>query len=256
MDLFGGLPPVSDAGNGGAANASAPAPAQRQGAAAGAAACAVVAPPSPAGPAPASSILAALPTPAQSAAQAPPPVQSAPSAAMLAALVPNLAAVQARVLAAAPPKVPGVARATTAATVESAREEVRTIVDRAIATETGAPVDDVYDPAFPNEYVEVIAERARLANEASKKLDAAFAFPDVSAAPPAATEPRPVQGQPGMSKAAAMMKAMGWSEGRGLGKHQDGITAPLVHRKLHGKSNGVIVPSSDGEDRRKKSRTS
>ena len=39
-----------------------------------------------------------------------------------------------------------------------------------------------------------------------------------------------------MSMAMRMMKKMGWQEGKGLGKNQDGIDAPLVgeeRRKRH-----------------------
>ena len=46
----------------------------------------------------------------------------------------------------------------------------------------------------------------------------------------------------GMSMAMRMMKKMGWQEGKGLGKNQDGIDAPLVVKK-DGRDTGRIIKS-------------
>ena len=45
-----------------------------------------------------------------------------------------------------------------------------------------------------------------------------------------------------MSMAMRMMKKMGWQEGKGLGKNQDGIDAPLVVKK-DGRDTGRIIKS-------------
>ena len=44
----------------------------------------------------------------------------------------------------------------------------------------------------------------------------------------------------GMGLAAKMMAKMGWTEGRGLGRSQQGITTPLMAQKKDGRS-GVII---------------
>tara|TARA_B100001540_G_scaffold300823_1_gene306658 strand:- start:42 stop:854 length:813 start_codon:yes stop_codon:yes gene_type:complete len=49
-------------------------------------------------------------------------------------------------------------------------------------------------------------------------------------------------GGKGMSMAMRMMKKMGWQEGKGLGKNQDGIDAPLVVKK-DGRDTGRIIKS-------------
>ena len=104
-----------------------------------------------------------------------------------------------------------------------------------IMDEPTNPTDELYDPLIPNEYTDVVAERERLALEAEQKQKAAFAFPK-----PLKDKKRQAEGS--MSKAAAMMKAMGWSEGKGLGKDTQGMVEPLVHRKLDART-GVIVPA-------------
>ncbi len=43
-----------------------------------------------------------------------------------------------------------------------------------------------------------------------------------------------------MGLAAKMMAKMGWTEGKGLGRSQQGITTPLMAQKKDGRS-GVIV---------------
>ena len=44
----------------------------------------------------------------------------------------------------------------------------------------------------------------------------------------------------GMGVAAKMMAKMGWTEGRGLGRSQQGIVTPLMAQKRDGRS-GIIV---------------
>lgn len=43
-----------------------------------------------------------------------------------------------------------------------------------------------------------------------------------------------------MGLAAKMMAKMGWTEGKGLGRSQQGITTPLMAQKKDGRS-GVII---------------
>ena len=49
-------------------------------------------------------------------------------------------------------------------------------------------------------------------------------------------------GGKGMSMAMRMMKKMGWEEGKGLGKNQDGIDSPLAVKK-DGRDTGRIIKS-------------
>lgn len=50
----------------------------------------------------------------------------------------------------------------------------------------------------------------------------------------------PQEASHGMGLAAKMMAKMGWTEGKGLGRSQQGITTPLMAQKKDGRS-GVIV---------------
>ena len=50
----------------------------------------------------------------------------------------------------------------------------------------------------------------------------------------------PQEAYHGMGLAAKMMAKMGWTEGRGLGKSQQGMTTPLMAHKKDGRS-GIIV---------------
>jgi splicing factor 45 len=57
-----------------------------------------------------------------------------------------------------------------------------------------------------------------------------------------------------MTAAQRMMAKMGWKEGQGLGKQEQGITAPLVAKKTD-RRGGVIVDESSSRPSEKKSRS-
>lgn len=57
---------------------------------------------------------------------------------------------------------------------------------------------------------------------------------------PAPTAAPPVQATPKENFAARMMAKMGWKEGSGLGKEEQGMTTALVHKKTD-RNSGIIV---------------
>jgi splicing factor 45 len=72
-------------------------------------------------------------------------------------------------------------------------------------------------------------------------LDAEMETPPLG--PPSSSAsgmPLPSASIPGSSIAARLMAKMGWKEGQGLGKTEQGITTPLLHKKTDRRS-GIIV---------------
>lgn len=89
------------------------------------------------------------------------------------------------------------------------------------------PIADEYDPRNPNIYDELVKPKGK-----KEKPKAAYVAP-ISTAKPPSTEGPSVFG-------LAMLKKMGWNEGKGLGRDQQGIVAPLVTEQIGPKS-GVII---------------
>ncbi len=80
---------------------------------------------------------------------------------------------------------------------------------------------DEYDPLYPNDYDELNRK------EKDTKLNA-FEVDVVGRTA--------VDGKIGEK----LLKRMGWTEGAGLGKDEQGTTAPLVARRVHGTKTAVI----------------
>ena len=87
-------------------------------------------------------------------------------------------------------------------------------------------VDDEYDPAKPNDYDEICKQRARKRTEEDLKKRQDDLVQRKAQADKPAEEPV-VQS----SFAMKMMKKMGWKEGSGLGKNEQGMAAPLIAQK-------------------------
>ena len=56
-----------------------------------------------------------------------------------------------------------------------------------------------------------------------------------------------------MTAAQRMMARMGWKEGQGLGKQEQGITAPLVARKTDRRAGVIVDESSSRQEKKPKS---
>eukprot|EP00892_Ulva_mutabilis_P003856 jgi/Ulvmu1/1842/UM119_0061.1 len=136
------------------------------------------------------------------------------------------------------------------------------------------PIEDEYDPAVPNEYdkakqaqqeavLEAEREARRAAQDRSTDPQIALdngnpsqahdrlhhaAFDSSEAAMTLGLGSSAVSGESGgqsagsggMSVAVKLMKSMGWSEGEGLGKERQGISAPIILQKTDART-GVIV---------------
>jgi len=98
----------------------------------------------------------------------------------------------------------------------------------------GSP-DEEYDPAKPNDYDEFCRRRMRqkAEEEMERRRQEAAARTQAAAKPPE---------QPKEDDfATRMMKKMGYKEGQGLGKDNQGMTAPLIMKKVDN-ATGVIAP--------------
>ncbi|KAL0814934.1 hypothetical protein Bca101_071377 [Brassica carinata] len=129
-------------------------------------------------------------------------------------------------------------------------------------------VIEEYDPARPNDYEECRREKKRKAEmkreldkrrheekretepppplnisgeEAWKRRGGRSRSASSSSSPPPETSP---SGQ--MTAAERMMAKMGWKQGQGLGKSEQGITTPLMAKKTDRRA-GVIVNASENK---------
>ena len=123
----------------------------------------------------------------------------------------------------------------------------------------GGGEDEEYDPARPNNYQKIIAKRHRLKREMEtkrkilekhKKIAAQEASNtvvnlDVSAEDAFRMRVMRSQGQSQTEKVKRMMSNMGWTEGKGLGRQEQGMLNPLIQKKNAGSSTtGIIVEST------------
>lgn len=108
----------------------------------------------------------------------------------------------------------------------------------AVSSLYGSP-DEEYDPAKPNDYDEFCRRRMRIRaeEEMEKRRQEALARQQQAAKPEVPKED---------DFATKMMKKMGWKEGAGLGKEQQGIATPLVLKKTD-RATGQIV---EGQQKR------
>ncbi len=116
-----------------------------------------------------------------------------------------------------------------------------------------------YDPAQPNVYDEWEAEQGisqrqeeleaalRVKSERARRAFASLIEPGASAPGCGASgsmpppPPRPPQGAAPDEVGRAMLQKMGWTDGTGLGKEEQGMTTPLEARKT---ASGVVVIAS------------
>ena len=106
---------------------------------------------------------------------------------------------------------------------------------------------DEYDPFKPNSYEDAKLQRTRDDEEKKQRekdwMERKKIKEEEREKEKKEREEKEKKGEgKGMSMAMRMMKKMGWQEGKGLGKNQDGIDAPLVVKK-DGRDTGRIIKS-------------
>ena len=110
---------------------------------------------------------------------------------------------------------------------------------------------DEYDPFKPNSYEDAKLQRTRDDEEKTrrekdwmerKKIKEEAREKEKKEKEQEAKKKENGGGGKGMSMAMKLMKKMGWEEGKGLGKNQDGIDSPLAVKK-DGRDTGRIVQS-------------
>jgi hypothetical protein len=110
---------------------------------------------------------------------------------------------------------------------------------------------DEYDPFKPNSYEDAKLQRTRDDEEKTrrekdwmerKKIKEEAREKEKKEKEQEVKKKENGGGGKGMSMAMKLMKKMGWEEGKGLGKNQDGIDSPLAVKK-DGRDTGRIVQS-------------
>ena len=146
------------------------------------------------------------------------------------------------------------------ATVPANADAAVAAVDAAGAGNTSSEWYAHYDPAQPNAYDEWEAEQSmsqrqeeleaalRVKSERARRAFASLIEPGASAPECGASgsmpppPPRPPRGTGPDEVGRAMLQKMGWTDGTGLGKEEQGMTTPLEARKTA--SGGIIIASA------------
>ena len=152
-------------------------------------------------------------------------------------------------LAAAPIKRPAPKQAPTLAKAVT-KLATKPVGAATIATTTATTTATAYDPANPNDYDEMFEQKRQKRQMTEKRLEtmrvdrmktraAAAAAADREAKQQ--TDKDKVKVEKGLPLAQKLMMKMGWERGAGLGKSNQGITAPLAVTKTSARGGTIDV---------------
>ena len=152
-------------------------------------------------------------------------------------------------LAAAPIKRPAPKQAPTLAKAVT-KLATKPVGAATIATTTATTTATAYDPANPNDYDEMFEQKRKKRQMTEKRLEtmrvdrmktraAAAAAADREAKQQ--TDKDKVKVEKGLPLAQKLMMKMGWERGAGLGKSNQGITAPLAVTKTSARGGTIDV---------------